>query len=107
MTASVGHEIKNPLAGISGAIEILKDTLSDDDSRRQVMDDILSEVERLDNTVRDLLAFSKPWNPDIQVCNPREIVERVARSFQEKKDLPNLSFAFGDGSGAAVRIVIG
>jgi len=74
MAASVGHEIKNPLAGISGAIEILKDTLSEDDSRHQVMADILTEVQRLDNTVRDLLAFSRPWNPETQLCNLQEIV---------------------------------
>jgi two-component system sensor kinase FixL len=104
MAASVGHEIKNPLAGISGAIEILKDTLSDEDSRRQVMDDILTEVQRLDNTVRDLLAFSKPWNPDTQLCNPQEIVERVSDSFREKEDLNDLEFVFNGDCNTTVRI---
>ena len=104
MAASVGHEIKNPLAGISGAIEILKDTLSDEDSRRQVMDDILSEVQRLDNTVRDLLAFSKPWNPDTQLCNPQEIVERVSSSFREKEEFNDLKFLFDDKCTTTVRI---
>jgi PAS domain S-box-containing protein len=93
MAASVGHEIKNPLAGISGAIEILKDTLAEDDARRQIMNDILSEVRRLDNTVRDLLAFSRPWNPDAQLCKLHEIAERVARSFQEQEELADLSIS--------------
>jgi two-component system sensor kinase FixL len=97
MAASVGHEIKNPLAGISGAIEILKDTLPKGDPRIQVMDDILSEVQRLDNTVRDLLAFSRPWNPDAQSCNLQELVERVARSFQEQEDLRGINFEMGHG----------
>ncbi len=96
MAASVGHEIKNPLAGISGAIEILKDTLDGKDPRRQVMDDILGEVHRLDNTVRDLLAFSRPWNPDLQICSLEEIAERVARSFQEQEDLDKIRFVFGN-----------
>lgn len=95
MAASVGHEIKNPLAGISGAIEILKDTLPENDSRRQVMTDILSEVERLDSTVRDLLAFSRPWNPETQACDLREIVERVARTFREQENLQNVEYVFG------------
>lgn len=104
MAASVGHEIKNPLAGISGAIEILKDTLADEDSRRQVMDDILTEVQRLDNTVRDLLAFSKPWNPETQLCNPQEIVERVSTSFREKEDLSELEFVFQENCKTTARI---
>lgn len=104
MAASVGHEIKNPLAGISGAIEILKDTLEDGDSRRQVMDDILSEVTRLDNTVRDLLAFSRPWNPDSQFCNLQEIVERVARSFREQESVEKIKFAFGKKTNKQVSV---
>jgi signal transduction histidine kinase len=104
MAASVGHEIKNPLAGISGAIEILKDTLEEEDSRRQVMDDILTEVQRLDNTVRDLLAFSRPWNPDTQLCNPQEIVERVSASYREQEDLTHLKFVFDGDCNTTVRI---
>ncbi|MEJ2076768.1 MAG: PAS domain S-box protein [Acidobacteriota bacterium] len=98
MAASVGHEIKNPLAGIGGAIEILKDTLDAGDARRQVMDDILSEVKRLDNTVRDLLAFSRPWNPDLQICQLEEVAERVARTFREQEDLTRVRFVFGSGT---------
>ncbi|MFZ0429795.1 MAG: PAS domain S-box protein [Acidobacteriota bacterium] len=104
MAASVGHEIKNPLAGISGAIEILKDTLDPQDQRRQVMDDILSEVKRLDNTVRDLLAFSRPWNPDLQVCHLEEVAERVARAFQEQEDLARVRFVFGSPAEAQARV---
>ncbi len=104
MAASVGHEIKNPLAGISGAIEILRDTFDEGDSRVQIMDDILSEVKRLDNTVRDLLAFSRPWNPDTQFCSLQEIVERVARSFQEQEDLAEVKFAFGSSIRTKVRV---
>jgi len=104
MAASVGHEIKNPLAGISGAIEILKDTLDSDDPRRQVMEDILTEVRRLDNTVRDLLAFSRPWNPDFQTCHIHEIVERVTRTYHEHEDLPDLKFTFGASGQKQARV---
>ncbi len=104
MAASVGHEIKNPLAGIGGAIEILKDTLDPGDPREQVMDDILSEVKRLDNTVRDLLAFSRPWNPDFQVCHVEEVAERVARAFQEQEDLTRVQFVFGPPAETQARV---
>lgn len=104
MAASVAHEIKNPLAGISGAIEILRDTLAPDDYRREIMQEILSEVERLDDTVRDLLAFSRPWNPDLQWCNLRELVERVASSFQEQEEAWELSYRFEGPADIPVRL---
>lgn len=94
MAASVAHEIKNPLAGIGGAIEILRDTLEGDDPRREVMNEILEEVSRLDNTVRDLLAFSRPWSPDLQECNIPELSERVIKSFQEQEARSDISFVF-------------
>lgn len=104
MAASVGHEIKNPLAGISGAIEILKDTLEGDDTRRQIMDEILSEVRRLDNTVRDLLAFSRPWNPDPQLCTLQEIVERVKGSYQEQEAAERIRFIQDNGAPLQVMV---
>lgn len=104
MAASVAHEIKNPLAGISGAIEILRDTHPEDDPRREVMLEILEEVKRLDNTVRDLLSFSRPWNPDAQVCSINEIVERVAASFLEQEGAPAVKFSFGNRLNTQVNV---
>ncbi|UCF37633.1 MAG: PAS domain S-box protein [Acidobacteriota bacterium] len=104
MAASVAHEIKNPLAGISGAIEILRDTFEEPDERREVMEEILLEVKRLDNTVRDLLAFSRPWNPDTQWCDLRELIERVTRLFLEQDDLGDLEFKVNDSSEIRVKV---
>jgi len=92
MAASVAHEIKNPLAGIGGAIEILRDTFSKEDSRREVMNEILGEVKRLDNTVRDLLSFSRPWNPDMSPCDLGEITERIVATYREQRNSDGLIF---------------
>jgi len=64
MGASVAHEIKNPIAGISGAVQVLRDTLAADDSRREVFKEIIDQVNRVDSTVRQLLMFAKPWAPE-------------------------------------------
>ncbi|MBI5682093.1 MAG: HAMP domain-containing protein [Deltaproteobacteria bacterium] len=62
LATCVAHEIKNPLAGISFAIESLRDDYNgeDTDTRREVFEDILEQIHRLDKTVRDLLDFAKP-----------------------------------------------
>ena len=63
LAAVLAHEIKNPLAGISGAVQILGESLPFEDPRREVVREVLREVARLDNTVRDLLAYSQPIQP--------------------------------------------
>lgn len=63
LAASVAHEIKNPLAGISGAVQVLSRSFATEDSRRPIVNELLHQVKRLDGTVRDLLIFARPWRP--------------------------------------------
>src|SRR5439155_21342882 len=66
LAATVAHEIKNPLAGISGAIQVLREAIPEESGRREVVVDILEQIRRLDCTVRDLLAFARPATPSLQ-----------------------------------------
>ena len=60
LAAAVAHEIKNPLAGISGAIQVFAEDIPDGDPRKEIMADILNEIDRLDQSVRGLLAYARP-----------------------------------------------
>lgn len=77
LAASLAHEIKNPLAGISGAIQVLRDDLERDDTRRRVLDDVLRQVSRLDGTVKDLLTYARPRPAIIKECRLASVIERV------------------------------
>lgn len=61
MAASVAHEVKNPLAAISGVLEILRENSLDPATFRQISAELLERVERLNNTVKRLLIFSRRW----------------------------------------------
>ena len=63
LAATVAHEIKNPLAGVSGAVQVLRDTMPADDPRRDIVGEILEQIARLDRIVRDLLVFARPAVP--------------------------------------------
>ncbi len=78
MAASVAHEIKNPLAGISGVVQVLRDSTPAEDPRRGLMTEVLGQVERLDHTVRQFLLLAKPWRADAQECDLRDIIRRVS-----------------------------
>lgn len=76
LAASIAHEIKNPLAGISGAIQVLRRKMNHDDEKRDVLDEVLRQVRRVDGTVRDLLVFAKPHAAQRRVCDLQTVIER-------------------------------
>ena len=59
MSATVAHELRNPLAGISGAIQVLAGTMPSEDPRSTIMGKVHEQVGRLDRIVRDLLQFAR------------------------------------------------
>jgi hypothetical protein len=78
LAASLAHEIKNPLAGIQGAVQILLDQAGPGDSHREIYEAILQQVERLGHTLRELLDFARPMPPQFAMAAVNDIVDRVA-----------------------------
>jgi len=60
LAAGLAHEIKNPLAGIQGTVDILIRRRDSNDPEREVLEGIRHEVERIDATVRALLDRARP-----------------------------------------------
>jgi len=77
LAASLAHEIKNPLAGISGAIQVIREDLAPGDTHREVLDQILRQINRLDGTVKDLLTYARPQAPRFKLCDMSGVIERV------------------------------
>jgi two-component system sensor histidine kinase PilS (NtrC family) len=60
MAAGIAHEIRNPLASMSGSIQILRSELPLSSEQEQLMDIVLRESERLNTTIRSFLAYARP-----------------------------------------------
>lgn len=63
MAAVVAHEVKNPLAGIGGAIQVLRDRLPAGASDREILSEVLERLKGLNALVQDLLEFARPREP--------------------------------------------
>ena len=87
LAASLAHEIKNPLAGISGAIQILRDDMADDDPNQPVVKEILGQIRRLDETVKDLLQFARPTPPKLTSVSLHDALKRVVSVVQKEPEL--------------------
>jgi signal transduction histidine kinase len=77
VAASLAHEIKNPLAGIAGAVAVIAEDFPATDPRKEIMGEILSQTRRLTKTVQDLLTFARPGTPTLESCDLHQILDRV------------------------------
>ena len=60
MAAVVAHEVRNPLAGIKGAIQVLMSRRTADDGEMPVMRDIVTRIDSLSELINDLMVFARP-----------------------------------------------
>ena len=60
MSAALAHELRSPLASISGSIRLLTEDLKLEESDRKLMEIILMGKDQLENLVRDFLLFARP-----------------------------------------------
>jgi two-component system sensor histidine kinase PilS (NtrC family) len=60
MAAGIAHEIRNPLASLRGSIQILRQELALNEEQAQLMDIVLRESERLNETIRSFLSYARP-----------------------------------------------
>ena len=78
MAAGIAHEIRNPLASMSGSIQILRQELPLSAEQGQLMDIVLRESERLNTTIRSFLAYARPQRFAIARFDVRRAISDAA-----------------------------
>jgi two-component system, NtrC family, sensor histidine kinase HydH len=84
MAAGVAHEIKNPLASIKGAMEIMTDETVSDSERMEFREIVSREIRRIDGTVTEFLAFARPRESIMQEMDLSAAVELAVRQVAPK-----------------------
>jgi two-component system sensor histidine kinase PilS (NtrC family) len=81
LAAGVAHEVRNPLAAISGCVEMLRALnreRSGDDEQEHLMGIVLREIERLDALIADFLQFARPGPPKLETIALAPLLGEVA-----------------------------
>ena len=77
LATGLAHEIRNPLAGIAGVIEIVGRDLPSTSPARAVVKDVRLEITRISRTLTDLLETARPRHPEIRRSNLNTTVEHA------------------------------
>jgi two-component system sensor histidine kinase PilS (NtrC family) len=86
MAAGIAHEIRNPLASMSGSIQILRQELPLTDEQGQLMDIVIRESERLNETIRSFLAYARPQRQSMRYLDVRQVITDTATLLQNSTE---------------------
>ncbi len=87
MAAGIAHEIRNPLASMSGAIQVLRGELPLSTEQAQLMDIVLRESDRLNGTIRSFLTYARPSPVAVARIDVRRAVEDTAKLLRTSPEL--------------------
>ncbi len=68
LAASVAHEIRNPVAGIANAIQVLSSEMQDSDENRLIISEIQKQAQRVNRAINNLLHYTRPAPLDLVPC---------------------------------------
>lgn len=74
LSASVAHEIRNPLCGILLSVEVLRTKMDPGDSRATLLNNLHREAEKMEKVVNNLLQFAKQYTPRFVECELADVV---------------------------------
>jgi len=77
MAAVVAHEVRNPLAGIRGAIQVIGQRLPAGSTEQGVAKEVVGRIDTLDDIVQDLLQFARPRQPVLAPITARELIDQT------------------------------
>jgi len=100
MAAGLAHEMRNPLASITGSIQLLGQTVNLEDTDKRLMQIIMRGKDQLDSFVRDFLLLARPIPEKRESVNVNHIADEILESTkmanQQKKNVKMTKISSGD-----------
>jgi signal transduction histidine kinase len=77
LAAGLAHEIRNPLAGIAGVVEVMGRELRQESSSRAILPEVQNEIQHIQAILNDLLAYARPRPPEFHPADLNATVEQA------------------------------
>lgn len=90
LAAGVAHEIRNPLSSIRGFAQFLKHALKDRPKEHEYADTMVSEIDRINRVITDLLTFSRPMKAERVPTDIKNFLEHCIRLIEADTKARNI-----------------
>jgi PAS domain S-box-containing protein len=97
MAAVIAHEVKNPLAGVRGAIQVIGQRLPAGNRDAPIVREIINRIDALDGMMKDLLLFARPPKPQYSPTDLGLLIASTADLLTKDESLVDIEVAI-DGS---------
>jgi PAS domain S-box-containing protein len=101
MAAVVAHEVKNPIAGIRGALQVIASRMPADSRDKPVVGDIIARLDALNGIVHDLLVFARPRQLRSEPVDLDPLVRTTLQLLQRDPTFAQLQIDFPPSSAVA------
>jgi two-component system sensor histidine kinase PilS (NtrC family) len=86
LAAGIAHEIRNPLASLSGSIQILQGELELQGDQKNLMDIVLRETDRLNNIITEFLDYARPRSNQLEQISLASLLEETITLFRNSRE---------------------
>jgi two-component system sensor histidine kinase PilS (NtrC family) len=87
MSAGIAHEIRNPLASITGSFNLLQSDLDLNSDQRQLVEIISRETERLNRTITEFLKYARPMSPKPKSMDLAGLISETMKLMRNSKEV--------------------
>ncbi len=101
LAASIAHEIRNPLASMSGSIQLLRSLMQPEGDEKRLMDIVVREADHLNHWITEFLAYAKPRRAPRQRVDLAAVCAEVTELISNEPRAAEIAISFevhGDGS---------
>jgi signal transduction histidine kinase len=95
MAAVIAHEVKNPLAAVRGAVQVIGSRLKKDSNDAAIVKEIIARLDALNDLIQDLLVFARPPAPKPARVDVLALVDSVATLLKRDPAFAALTVAIG------------
>jgi len=94
LAAGLAHEVKNPLSGMKGALEIINQNATVADPQREIFQEMLVQIDKIIAVIQDFLSYARPKTPRFSRVHPNLFVENAVRLAKTQLHGKDIRFHF-------------
>ena len=98
LASGIAHEIRNPLAGIAAALQIISKDFAKQDPNQEIFNEVFSQVKRLDEFIKNLLRFARPNQPKLEFLTIKNVIDNALFLVSNKISQKNITLELDHGA---------